>query len=52
MRNAENPARSYLHQAYLHVGHLPHQRRRKRYPRQNAHHHVVSPQQRRGAVVN
>jgi hypothetical protein len=27
MRNAKNPARSYLHQAYLHVRHLSHQDR-------------------------
>src|ERR1019366_8385534 len=33
MRNAKNPARSYLHQAYLHVRHLSCQDRLERYPR-------------------
>ena len=33
MRNAKNPARSYLHQAYLHVRHLSRQDWLERYPR-------------------
>jgi hypothetical protein len=33
MRNAKNPARSYLHQAYLHVRHLSRQDRLEHPPR-------------------
>ena len=36
MRNAKNPARSYLHQAYLHGRHLSHQDLPELYPRRIA----------------
>jgi hypothetical protein len=45
MRNAKNPARNYLNQAYLHLRHLSHPDRLKRYPRRTRPaHHVVSAQ--------